>query len=240
MTYTYLLVNFFSVIFPFLLSFEKKVHFKQYWRFLAPATLLTAAVFITWDHYFTSWGVWHFNPEYIIGYTLFGLPLEEWLFFITIPYACVFSYQVFNYYIPKDILAPYVKSINTVILVVLFSAAFVNYDKAYTFSACFFCGMYILFLIIRKVTFLGKFYVAYAGSYIMFLLVNGILTALPVVIYNDHENTGIRIYTIPVEDSAYGMLMLLMNISIMEFYYKKVKGKYTFQNYEKNKGSELI
>ena len=235
MKYTYLLVNFFSVIFPFFLSFERKVHFRQYWKYLLPATVFTAAVFLVWDHYFTAWGVWHFNPDYILGIYLAGLPVEEWMFFFTIPYACVFSYQVFNYYIPKDVLAPYINYINPVILAVLFITAFLNYDKAYTFSACFFAGIYLSVLVYKKVKFLGKFYVSYAGSYIMFLLVNGILTALPVVIYNDAENLGIRMYTIPVEDSAYGLLMLVMNVSIMEFYYQKKNGFYTFKQVQQSR-----
>lgn len=228
MKYTYLLVNFFSVIFPFLLSFESKVNFKQYWRYLFPATVITALFFLVWDHYFTLWGIWSFNPKYILGIYIAGLPVEEWLFFFTIPYACVFSYQVFNYYIKKDILDPYLKWINPVLLIILFSAAFYFYDRAYTFSSCFFCGIYIFLMMIKKVKFLGRFYVAYAGSYIMFLLVNGILTALPVVVYNDFENTGVRIYTIPIEDSAYGMLLLLMNVSLMEMYFKKQNGRHTF------------
>jgi lycopene cyclase domain-containing protein len=228
MKFTYLLINFFTVIFPFLLSFERKIYFRQYWKYLIPATFITAAVFLIWDHYFTVWGIWSFNPKFIIGIFAAGLPVEEWMFFFTIPYACVFSYEVLNYYIKKDLLNPYLKIINPLLLVILFMAAFFNYDRAYTFSACFFCGLFVYFLIIKKAAFLSRFYTAYAGSYFMFLIVNGILTALPVVIYNDHENTGIRIYTIPIEDSAYGMLMLIMNVSIMEFYYRMKKGTYTF------------
>lgn len=62
----------------------------------------------------------------------------------------------------------------------------------------------------------------------MFLLVNGILTALPVVIYNDMENIGLRIYTIPLEDNAYGLLMLLLNVSLMEYFYRWKNGRFTF------------
>ncbi len=228
MKYTYLLINFFTVIFPVALSFERRVHFRQYWKYLLPATIITAAAFIAWDHYFTKWGVWRFNPDYILGISIAGLPVEEWMFFFTIPYACVFSYAVFNYYISGDIPARYMKLINALLIPLLLVTAFYNFDKAYTFSACFFCAMYLSFLVYKKAEFLGKFYISYAGSYIMFLLVNGILTALPVVIYNDHENLGIRIYTIPVEDSAYGMLMLVMNVSIMEFRYRRQQGRYTF------------
>jgi lycopene cyclase domain-containing protein len=228
MQYTYLLINFFTILFPIALSFEKKVCFSQYWKYLAPATIITTFVFIVWDHFFTLWGVWHFNPEYIVGLYLWGLPVEEWLFFITVPYACVFSYQVVNYYIVKDIPASALRVINLVLITGLIAAAFYNYDKAYTFSACFFNAAYLLYLVYRKAPFLGKFYVSYLFTYVMFLLVNGILTALPVVIYNNAENTGIRIITIPVEDSAYGMLMLIMNVSLMEYFYFRKKGSYAY------------
>jgi lycopene cyclase domain-containing protein len=58
---------------------------------------------------------------------------------------------------------------------------------------------------------------------IPFLIINGILTAIPVVIYNNDENLGKRIYTIPIEDTVYALTMLLGVVSIMEYLRKKVK-----------------
>jgi lycopene cyclase domain-containing protein len=47
--------------------------------------------------------------------------------------------------------------------------------------------------------------------------VNGILTAMPVLIYNDAENMGIRLYTIPLEDAFYGMLNVLQVVTVYEW-----------------------
>ncbi len=67
-------------------------------------------------------------------------------------------------------------------------------------------------------------------SYIMifpfFLLSNGILTGSiidkPIVWYNNMENIGVRMFTIPIEDSFYGFLLILLNILLYE-YLKKEK-----------------
>ena len=55
-----------------------------------------------------------------------------------------------------------------------------------------------------------------------FLLVNGILTGLldsvsPPVWYNDSENIGIRLMTIPVEDFFYSFSLLFSCTYIFEF-----------------------
>ena len=45
-------------------------------------------------------GVWGFNERYHAHIILLGLPLEEFLFFITVPYASIFTLQVIESYFP--------------------------------------------------------------------------------------------------------------------------------------------
>ena len=85
----------------------------------------------------------------------------------------------------------------------------------FIFNFIFITGLYVFrkkFISFDALSFL----VSYAICLIPFLLVNGFLTALPVIEYNHTENFNFRIYTIPVEDIFYGMLLILMNVVIYE------------------------
>jgi lycopene cyclase domain-containing protein len=107
--------------------------------------------------------------------------------------------------------------ISKVVLMVLALSVSLTYGKDYTFYTSFFTLVLLVFLVyFHKPLWLADFWRAYLVHLIPFFLVNGVLTALPVVLYNNDENLAIRIYTIPIEDSIYSMLLLLMNISIME------------------------
>ncbi len=106
MAYTYLLVNFFTIIIPFLFSFHPKLKSYKTWSAFFPRVLLVGAVFVLWDIHSTYLGIWGFNPRYLTGIQVFNLPLEEVLFFFCIPYACVFTFHslhlIFRGKLPED------------------------------------------------------------------------------------------------------------------------------------------
>lgn len=223
MTYTYLLINIAVVFFPLALSFDKKVHFFSKWKFVFPAIFITGGFFLIWDLLFVKLNVWSFNSDYIIGIKLLGLPLEEILFFLTVPYACVFIYECLNAYFPKDSLQKYSFSVSNLLLGLCIAMFFLGYNRWYTvinFGFLFFVLGYVEYANI-EFRFMYKFYRAYLLSLIPFYIVNGFLTAIPVVMYNDKENLGFRVGTIPFEDHFYLMGLLLMNVYLYEFF----KGK---------------
>jgi lycopene cyclase domain-containing protein len=93
------------------------------------------------------------------------------------------------------------------------------YNKTYTIVNVGICLLLILFAtFIYQFKNLGRFYIAHLVSLIPFLICNGILTALPVVTYNNDENMALRIYTIPLEDTLYCLSLLLSTILLMDFF----------------------
>ncbi len=207
-----------TIVGPVLLSFDKRVSFYKKWKFLPIPLFITLLYFVIWDSYFTKIGIWNFNDNYIIGKKMVALPIEEWLFFIFVPFACIFIYECTNFYIKKDILQNYAYKINGIILLIISVVAILNFHKTYiafNFISAVILMAYSQFIL--KPAWLGRFYIGYFISLIPFFLVNGILTYLPVVTYNNAENLAIRIFTIPIEDTIYCLLLLLMNVTMYEW-----------------------
>lgn len=220
--YLYLLLDILTILFPFVFSFYSKANFSKKWKYLWIAILIPGITFLIWDEFFTELNVWGFNPEYLTGIYLGQLPLEEVLFFICIPYACVFTYEALNYLVKKDYFHRYQKNISIILIVASLLVGILNTDKWYTVTTFLALAFYLTALeFVLKSTFLSRFYFSYMFTLIPFFIVNGILTGSfiegEVVWYNDAENLGIRIGTIPVEDIFYGMLLLVMNVSIFEW-----------------------
>jgi lycopene cyclase domain-containing protein len=231
MKYTYLYINLFSISIPFLFSFHKKYKFFQSWFAFWPATIITGAIFIAWDVLYTSWGVWGFNSDYLLGWNIINLPLEEWLFFICIPYASVFTYAALKFLLKKDVFKSVEKPISWILVSILLILGIINTQLVYTSVTFLSTALFLLFhLIFIKRDYMGRFYLAYLIIFCgPFLIVNGILTGSflenPVVWYDNSENLGVRVFTIPLEDFIYGLLLILMNITIYEWLLSKRKAK---------------
>lgn len=226
--YLYLLLNLLTISFPLIRSFEPRIRYAKKWYALFPAIAITATFFLIWDYFFTIIGVWSFNPTYLTGIYLGPLPIEEWMFFLTVPFACIFIYEVLNYFIKKDLLANISSPITFILIPTFLLIGFLNLDKWYTAVNFIVAGiMLAIHYKVYKARILGRFYLAYLVHLVPFILVNGVLTGSfiesPVVLYNDAENLSIRLGTIPIEDMVYSMTLLLMNITLYEGFQNRKK-----------------
>jgi lycopene cyclase domain-containing protein len=221
----YLYLNLFTISIPLILSFDKKVAFFRNWKYLFPAIFIMAALFIAWDAVFTYYGIWSFNDDYLIGFRMLGLPLEEWMFFIVVPYACVFIYACLIAYLKVDPLKKIYRPFLLVLSFVLIVIAAIHFNRLYTSITFFATSLLILYNLKKNQPWLSMFLLSYFVIIIPFLTVNGVLTGSfingEVVWYNPEHILNIRIGTIPVEDIIYNLMMLLMTVQLMEFFRKQ-------------------
>ncbi len=228
--YTYLFIDLAVLMIPLAWSFERKISFYKYWPVLFLSIFLTSLLFVSWDIFFTSFSVWGFNDRYLLGIRFFGLPLEEILFFVCIPYACVFTHQALKLLWPINPVEIIVKQLTGVLIMVLAIVLVLNVDKWYTLSATALAIITILVLYRwSSPEALARIYLSYFVLLFPFLIVNGLLTGSfideEVVWYNNTQNLMFRIGTIPIEDVIYGFSLLAINMALFDFF-KDRKIKY--------------
>lgn len=217
----YLFLNIVSLSIPLLYSFEKRMYFIRWWKQVFLAIIITALIFIIWDIIFTKYGIWGFNQEYLIGIEILYLPIEEWLFFICIPYASIFTHYALKHFFPKIGFNKKTTAIITIVLIIilLIIIAF-NFYKAYTFYNYSLCIIILLYSLLTQNRDLQSFYITFLVILIPFFIVNGILTGSfiegEIVWYNNAENLGIRLGSIPIEDIGYAFNLLFMSVIIIE------------------------
>lgn len=226
----YLILNIASFIVPFVYSFEKKMHFIRLWKSVFLSISIVGIFFIVWDIIFTRIGVWGFNPDYHIGLNLAGLPIEEILFFICIPYASIFTHYAFLYFFKNTKLSDKLtKYISIVLLFIAIIVLFYAYPKKYTTVTFIVFILLMVFSLWKKTPVLSQFFITFLIILIPFFMVNGILTGSfienEVVWYNNNENLNIRLFTIPVEDAVYAFNMLYPSILLIEFFKNKFNKK---------------
>lgn len=216
--WVYVWVDVLVILFPLLFSFHQKFYFFKEWKFFILPNLLVATIFIIWDVIFTHYNIWWFNDAYTLGIKVFNLPIEEILFFIFIPYACVFSYFAIHQYIRLNMPVRFIRLVYGTIILFL-TAILILYPFRYYTSVTFLLLWFtLIYLMIKKDwNFLGQFIFTYIFIIPFFFLSNGTLTGglfvkEPVVFYNSMYILGIRTLNIPIEDFFYGMLLLIWNI----------------------------
>jgi lycopene cyclase domain-containing protein len=221
MSYLYLLLNLGSLIIPLIFSFHPKLKFYKYWKSFFIAILISSAIFIIWDIIFTKNAIWGFNETYLVGINVVSLPIEEWLFFLCIPYACIFTHYSLIICYPNLGLNKNITNYIAIGLIILFLlVAVFNIDKNYTFINFAVAGIVLTLVLLSNKKLLQQYFLTYLAIFIPFLLINGILTGSlienEVVWYNDAENLGMRIFTIPIEDAVYAFSLMLIPLSIMK------------------------
>jgi lycopene cyclase domain-containing protein len=222
---------------PLIFGSLKQFYFWDQWKRVFFSVVIIAIPFLIWDALVTG-KHWMFNPQYTMNFRLANLPIGEWLFFITVPIACLFTWEMIirrndNSKIRFGKILQYAAFIMPIIGIWLFAIG-----KQYTGLVFIFLSLAIFldYYLKTELIFQKRFYL-YLFFIIFFTLIfNGYLTWRPVVLYGESFQLGFRVFTIPIEDFGYGISLLFMCTSIFE---KLKSQKQTTESTENNSKENL-
>ncbi len=207
----YLLFNLSVLIGPLALSFDRRMHYVHLWPRVFGAILLPMSGFILWDSLVTG-RHWWFNPQYTLDWRLLGLPAGEWLFFLTIPFAALFVWEVLGAYFPDRPQAIWLGIYYFPIIGVTTGIWLLFIGKEYPALVLLALSLVFIFdrssgvyLLRRRRTY--PFLLLCLG---LMLIFNGYLTWRPVILYQPDFQFGIRVFTIPIEDFFYGLAYIFL------------------------------
>jgi lycopene cyclase domain-containing protein len=217
----YLLLDVATILFPLLLSFDKKVAYVRHWKYVLTAGMVVGIPFLIWDMLFTAHGFWGFNPDYLVGIYLYNLPVEEVLFFLFVPFSCLFIYVCVKAYFARIGTWRINGLIYFLLLCYIGCIGFLTFSKNGAYSQAVIASSLLTLALVllckQRTRFLP---LAFVISLLPFLLVNGILTGgfteEPVVWYNPSERLPYGIFTIPVEDVLYSFTLIGLNVVVYE------------------------
>jgi len=86
-----------SIAVPLLLSFYPPLKFYRRPQALFGSIGLIVVIFGVWDVFATWRGHWWFNPRGVWTPRIINLPVEEVLFFVVIPFCCLFTWEAIKY-----------------------------------------------------------------------------------------------------------------------------------------------
>lgn len=175
------------------------------------ATLVVAVPFVVWDAAVAG-RHWWFHPAYVLGVEAFGLPVEELLFFVAVPLACLFTWETVLG--AARVTAPGPRPLRWLYPVawamVPLGLVVACNGQEYTGYVLVALGVVALvdhalgvglLLAPRALVFFGV-------VLLLTVACNGYLTSRPVVLYDERYALGLRLFTIPVEDFVYGLALV--------------------------------
>jgi len=201
---------------PLILSFLPQIRFFRFWPAVLISILIVGGVYVVWDILAVRWGHWRFHSLYVGDVRWLGLPPGEWLFFVAVPYACLFVYEVCRAFF---VVTPLISSlwwVQIVLGVVFAVLAWVWREKGYSCLALGSVAVFWLasaFLAPGLVT-SSSFWFFMGISMVAFVVVDGLYVNLPTIFYNEKAIWGRRVWNIPIEDVLYNFSLLGLELLV--------------------------
>jgi lycopene cyclase domain-containing protein len=186
-------------------------------RSVVMSIIVPGIVFVATDVFVTDL-FWYFNSEHILGIFFLTVPVEEILFFITVPFGCLVLWVNWkklsdNRHSIRS--APLIFAAIAVVLATVSFSLHLSYTS-FVLAALLLC--IIIDGILRTRLFRKLVFLQYLGIVSMLTFIfNLYLTARPVVTYNLLMKTNLQVATIPLEDFVYGVVLVSFVVILYEY-----------------------
>lgn len=229
MMINYFMLDVLILLFPLLFSFKWVFPYYKNYKPLFASIVIVGGTYIFWDMLVTLRGDWWFEEHYLLGIE-FIIPLEEALFFVVVPYSCIFIYENLQYFFPDKKIG-FNKWIYYAIALILFIVGLFFYHQDYTILALLSVSAFLFIAAtwFQDILQSRNYWLYILISFGAFLIFNYILTSIPIVSYNPHAIWGGtvdqlwygRFITIPFEDFFYNFSMLSFYLLVYRYFKKK-------------------
>jgi lycopene cyclase domain-containing protein len=176
------------------------------WRGLLAGYLVIVVPFLLWDVIATRDGHWAFNPEYILGPKILGLPLEEIAFFFVVPFVMSAVWMLLRIRTHKGHVS--IDTYQRAALVTILLATYVSVNRPYTFIVTGIASLFVLVTYSFPEYRSRQFWIFQFWLFTLFFISNTILTFPAVVTYGEQAILGLRIGSIPIEDFLYNFILV--------------------------------
>lgn len=214
--FTYYLFNILVFLPVLVLSFVTDVKPHRHLLGLLAGYLFVSFPFMVWDVWAVAAGHWHFNEAYVTGPYLFDVPLEEYLFFLTVPFAAVYVWGLVKKFVADRSLAGIFPLLVFGIVGGISVWMLINFwDNGYTRSAAIASLIAVLVAASSRIAYTWRFWTFQLLLLGLFLVFNSILTMLPIISYGPDAIIGFKIGDIPIEDFLFNFAFI--NLFLLVF-----------------------
>lgn len=216
--YEYLLVDLVMLAPIIVIGLLKPAWFQGGLKPALKATVAASLPFIVWDALVVG-RHWWFNPAYVLPARLFGLPVEEYLFFGVVPLACLFTWELAFAAKRERPVAALAGAPWAVLAVTAALGAWAwSTGREYTAFSLWSVGLSALVDLLNGTRVYsmvkGWGYLVTVGA--LTTVFNGYLTGRPIVQYDEAFQLPFRVFTIPVEDYGFGIALAMLAASLYQ------------------------
>ncbi len=216
MTYTFLVLNLFIFLIPFVFLLDRKVSGVENLKYIVLPSFIVTFIVSEVAVFLTGVKAWSFNSDYLVGVSYRGLPLEEYIFIFAFSFAGLGIYNYLNAKFPNNDLQKYSLAVSNLMIGIGIAFLFFGHTKWYTLIIFAFL-LLLLFGVeyINRIRFMYRFYRTFLVMLLPFYGIYVFMCNLPIVQYDTAQNVRISLAKVPLEN--YFLMMTILLLAVYSF-----------------------